>query len=91
MKIIRFDKSLEGSPEQGNLGNFSVGQLFLAFYVAIEDGDKALADAIVQSIENKLGNLKKGQVKKIEDQMQKYDKVKKSIRECGYSGRRRKS
>ncbi|GEN88358.1 hypothetical protein [Oceanobacillus sojae] len=76
---IRFDKSLEGSPEQGNLGNFSVGQLFLAFYVAIEDGDKALADAIVQSIENKLGNLKKGQVKKIEDQMQKYDKVKKAL------------
>ncbi|WP_077602600.1 hypothetical protein [Oceanobacillus sojae] len=76
---IRFDKSLEGSPEQGNLGSFSVGQLFLAFYVAIEDGNKELADAIIQSIENKLTNLKSGQVKKIEDQMQKYDNVKKAL------------
>ncbi|MCT1901550.1 hypothetical protein [Oceanobacillus sojae] len=76
---IRFDKSLEDSPEHGNLGSFSVGQLFLAFYVAIEDDNKELADAIIQSIDNKLGNLKKGQVKKIEDQMQKYDNVKKAL------------
>ncbi len=76
---IRFDKSLEGSPNQDNLGTFSVGQLFLAFYVAIEGGNKELADAIIQSIESKLGNLEKKQVKKIEDEMQKYDKVKKAL------------
>lgn len=76
---VRFDKQLQGTPTTESLGNLTVYELFLAFHVAIEAGNKLLADGVITELNSKLSKLEKNQIKKIETQMSKYDKVKKAL------------
>ncbi len=76
---VRIDKSLGDNPNLSDPGQYSIGQLFALFYIAIDSNNKTAAEIIIQSIETKLNNLKENQVKKIEDQMQKYDDLKKAL------------
>ncbi|WP_165444968.1 hypothetical protein [Gracilibacillus phocaeensis] len=78
-EAVRIDQSLGDNPDPGNAQAFTVGQLFPLFYIAINQDTKSNAELVIQSLVSKLNNLKENQVEKIETQMDKYDRIKRSL------------
>ncbi|MDY0395118.1 hypothetical protein RWE15_12670 [Virgibacillus halophilus] len=77
---IRLDKELPDSGKDlSDPGKYTIGQLYGLFYYAMSMKSKKAGEIIIQSIENKLGDLKKKQVKTIEGHMSDYDKAKKEL------------
>lgn len=76
---ISLDKELPDDADFTDPASYTIGQLFTLFYSAIEANNKQAAELIIQTIENKITNLKTEQAETIENHMHKYDKLRKEL------------
>ncbi|WP_188453570.1 hypothetical protein [Virgibacillus oceani] len=73
---IRIDKPING---ELNIEDYSIGQLFGAFYLSISGNSKPIAESIIEYIQNKLILLQENQIVPIEDYINRFIKLRKDL------------
>src|SRR5699024_292585 len=75
-----------GIRDTTNLNKYSIEELIVSFYIVIELGETYIAQRTAQAIKEKADSLKKTELKKIDEEIKNYTKIKQELDKLDVEG-----
>lgn len=80
-----------GIRDTTNLNKYSIEELIVSFYIVIELGETYIAQRTAQAIKEKADSLKKTELKKIDEEIKNYTKIKQELDKLDVEGEEEKA